>query len=123
MIRALAAGVTCLALLTGCGSEHTAINTSQALVMESAVLSAGITTDKPQISERDGQQRAATVLFNQQVKPVTLHYRFYWYDEKGLEITPFERPRTVSVAPNSSIEISSQTGNLTASKVRLYLYL
>ena len=112
-----------LALLSGCSSDRTVIDTSQSLVMESSVLSAGIITDKPVISVREGQQRAVSQLYNQQEKPVTLHYRFYWYDDKGLEILPFEAPRTVRVAPHSSVEISSQTGNLTASKVRLYLYL
>lgn len=109
--------------LTGCSSDRTTINTSQSLVMESSVLSAGITTDEPTIRENEGQQRAATVLFNQQEKPVQVTYRFYWYDDKGLEILPFERPRTLIVPGNGKADISSQTGNLTASKVRLYLYL
>lgn len=123
MMRTVATGMTLLALLSGCSSKPTTINTSQSLIMESAVLSAGITTDEPVMSERDGQQRASSVLYNQQEKPVTLHYRFYWYDAKGLEILPFERPGTAVVAPHEEVEISSQTGNLTASKVRLYLYL
>ncbi|MEM6159683.1 DUF1425 domain-containing protein [Erwinia sp. P6884] len=122
-MRTVATGMTLLALLSGCSSKPTTINTSQSLIMESAVLSAGITTDEPVMSERDGQQRASSVLYNQQEKPVTLHYRFYWYDAKGLEILPFERPGTAVVAPHEEVEISSQTGNLTASKVRLYLYL
>ncbi|WP_428946274.1 YcfL family protein [Pantoea sp. FN060301] len=122
-MRTVATGMTLLALLSGCSSNPTTINTSQSLIMESAVLSAGITTDEPVMSERDGQQRASSVLYNQQEKPVTLHYRFYWYDAKGLEILPFERPGTAVVAPHEEVEISSQTGNLTASKVRLYLYL
>ncbi len=112
-----------MALLSGCSSDSPAINISQSLVMESSVLSAGIITDAPDISEHEGQQRASAVLYNQQEKAVTVHYRFYWYDDQGLEITPFERPRMVTVAANSKVEISSQTGNLTASKVRLYLYL
>lgn len=123
IMRAIATGITLLALLSGCSSERATINTSQSLVMESSVLSAGITTDEPVISEHEGQQRASAVLYNQQDRAVTVNYRFYWYDENGLEITPFERPRTASVAANSKVEISSQTGNLTASKVRLYLYL
>ena len=122
MMRAIA-GLTFLTLLSGCTSDRTTIDTSQALVMESSVLSAGIITDKPALSVHEGQQRASTLLYNQQEKPVTVHYRFYWYDDKGLEILPFEVPRTVTVAAHGSIEISSQTGNLTASKVRLYLYL
>lgn len=123
MMRTVATCVALLALLSGCSSEQSAINTSQSLIMESSVLSAGITTNQPVIAERDGQQRASSVLYNQQEKAVTLHYRFYWYDDKGLEILPFERPGTAVVAPHEEVEISSQTGNLTASKVRLYLYL
>ncbi len=123
MKRLCLMSVPLLLALTGCSQDRAMINTSQPLVMESAVLSAGITTDAPTISERDGQQRAATVLFNQQDKPVQLNYRFYWYDDKGLEIQPFEVPRTILVPAHAKVEIASQLGNLTASKVRLYLYL
>lgn len=123
MIRAIVAGLTFLVLLSGCSSDRTTIDTSQGLVMESSVLSAGIITDKPTLSVHEGQQRGSALLYNQREKPVTVHYRFYWYDDKGLEILPFEAPRTVTVPAQSGIEILSQTGNLTASKVRLYLYL
>lgn len=122
MMRIIVLGAM-LALLSGCASDRTTIDTSQSLVMESSVLSAGILTGEPVISEHEGQQRGASQLYNQQEKPVKLYYRFYWYDDKGLEILPFEAPRKITVAPHSSVEISSQTGNLTASKVRLYLYL
>ncbi|MCR1567854.1 MULTISPECIES: YcfL family protein [Mixta] len=122
-MRALFASLPLVMLLTACSSDKAMIDTSQSLIMESSVLSAGILTSKPTISEQSGQQRAASVLENQQSKPVTVHYRFYWYDDKGLEIQPFETPRTVVVLPNQRLEISSQIGNLMASKVRLYLYL
>lgn len=72
-MRASVTALTLLVALAGCSSERTTINTSQSLVMESAVLSAGITTDEPNIGEREGQQRATTVLFNQQEKPVPGH--------------------------------------------------
>ena len=122
-MRALFASLPLVLLLTACSSDKTVINTSQSLIMESSVLSAGILTSKPTISEQAGQQRAVSLLENQQSKPVTVHYRFYWYDDKGLEIQPFEAPRTVVVPASQRLEISSQIGNLMASKVRLYLYL
>ncbi|CCG86971.1 YcfL family protein [Erwinia piriflorinigrans] len=122
-MRASLIAIMLPAALSGCSSNPTTINTSQSLVMESAVLSAGITTAAPTINESQGQQRASTVLFNQQDKPVQVSYRFYWYDDKGLEILPFERPNTLIVPAQGKADISSQTGNLTASKVRLYLYL
>lgn len=109
--------------LAGCSSDKPMINTSQSLVMESSVLSAGIITDDPKLDEEDGQKRASSVLYNQRETPVIVHYRYYWYDEKGLEITPQEPAQTVTVPPLSSLAVTSQLGNLTASKVRLYLYL
>lgn len=87
-MQAIVTALTLLVALAGCSSERTTINTSQLLVMEFAVLSAGITTDEPDISQREGQQRATTVLFNQQGKPVQVTYRFYCYDDKRLEILP-----------------------------------
>ena len=109
--------------LTGCSSDKPMINTSQSLVMESSVLSAGIITDEPTLDDHDGQKRASSVLYNQRETPVVVHYRYYWYDDKGLEITPREPAQIVTVPPNGSIAAVSQLGNLTASKVRLYLYL
>lgn len=122
-MRACLTALTLLITLTGCSNDRTTINTSQSLVMESSVLSAGITTDEPLISETEGQQRAVSTLVNQQEKPVKVTYRFYWYDDRGLEILPYEQPRTLVVPAKGKTDIFSQTGNLTASKVRLYLYL
>ena len=121
--------VTCLSTLpivlclTACSSEKPMINTSQSLVMESSVLSAGIITDEPTLDENDGLKRATSVLYNQRETPVVVHYRYYWYDDKGLEITPQEPAQTVTVPAQGRIIATSQLGNLTASKVRLYLYL
>ncbi|HAI06762.1 uncharacterized protein YcfL [Pantoea sp. AN62] len=122
-MRSWLIGLPFLLSLTGCSSDKPMINTSQSLVMESSVLSAGIITDEPTLDEKDGQMRAASVLYNQRETPVIVHYRYYWYDDKGLEITPQEPAQTVSVPAQGSIVVMSQLGNLTASKVRLYLYL
>ena len=122
-MRSWLIGLPFLLSLTGCSSDKPMINTSQSLVMESSVLSAGIITDEPTLDEKDGQMRAASGLYNQRETPVIVHYRYYWYDDKGLEITPQEPAQTVSVPAQGSIVVMSQLGNLTASKVRLYLYL
>jgi len=122
-MRVILTAFTLLIALTGCSSDRTTINTSQSLVMESSVLSAGIIASEPAIGEVDGQQRAVSSLVNQHEKPVKVTYRFYWYDDRGLEILPYEKPRTLVVPAQGKADISSQTGNLTASKVRLYLYL
>ncbi len=70
-MRSWLTGLPILLCLTACSSDKPMINTSQSLVMESSVLSAGI----------------------------------------------------ITVPAQGSIVAASQMGNLTASKVRLYLYL
>ncbi|UJQ22732.1 DUF1425 domain-containing protein [Pantoea agglomerans] len=122
-MRSWLTGLPILLCLTACSSGKPMINTSQSLVMESSVLSAGIITDEPTLDENDGLKRATSVLYNQRETPVVVHYRYYWYDDKGLEITPQEPAQTVTVPAQGSIIATSQLGNLTASKVRLYLYL
>jgi len=113
-----------LGLLAGCQSPSgIAINRTQTLVMDSPVLTAGILADNPDISAfADGRQAQSRVT-NSQDKPVVLQYQFYWYDSKGLEIEPIEAPRRVTLAGNSSFDLSSITANRDARLVRLYLYL
>ncbi|WP_447881282.1 YcfL family protein [Serratia fonticola] len=122
--RYLMALVLPAAMLMGCSSpKGISVNERQTVVMDSPVLTAGILADNPSITDASGRLRASSVLSNTQTTPVTLHYRFYWYDKQGLDILPFEQPRTVTVAANSDTEIYSLNGNLDAKRVRLYLYL
>lgn len=122
--RYLMALVLPAAMLMGCSSpQGIAVNERQTVVMDSPVLTAGILADNPSISDASGRLRASSVLSNTQTTPVTIHYRFYWYDKQGLDILPFEQPRTVTVAADSDVEIYSLNGNLDAKRVRLYLYL
>ena len=122
--RYLMALVLPAAMLMGCSSpKGISVNERQTVVMDSPVLTAGILADNTSIADASGRLRASSVLSNTQTTPVTLHYRFYWYDKQGLDILPFEKPRTVTVAANSDTEIYSLNGNLDAKRVRLYLYL
>lgn len=111
-------------LLMGCSSKPgIALNNQQRVVMESPVLTAGIIPSSPSVSDSGGQKRAITTLDNNQPHPVTLHYRFYWYDKQGLDLLPVAEARTVTVPANSSVDVSSLNGNLDAYSVRIYLYL
>mgnify|MGYP003365908693 FL=1 len=111
-------------LLIGCSSKPTiALNNQQRVVMESPVLTAGIIPGSPTVSDSGGQKKATSTLNNNQPHPVTLHYRFYWYDKQGLDLFPVAEARTVTVPANSSVDVSSQNGNLDAYSVRIYLYL
>lgn len=111
-------------LLTACSSKPgISLNNQQRVVMESSVLTAGIIPSSPSVSDSGGQKKATSTLDNNQPHPVTLHYRFYWYDKQGLDLLPIAESRTVTVPANSSVDISSLNGNLDAYSVRMYLYL
>ena len=93
-----------LLLLVGCRSHpEIPVNDEQSLVMESSLLAAGISAEKPVLSTSD--------------------IRFYWYDARGLEMHPLERPRSVTIPAHSAVTLYGSANFLGAHKVRLYLYL
>lgn len=111
-------------LMSGCSSRPAIpVNNDQTLVMEAAVLAAGISAEKPDISRQDGATVAEASLYNEQHKPVTLYYRFYWYDAKGLEIHPLEKVQTVTLPAQSALVVHSTAAYPGAKKVRLSLSL
>ncbi|MEB6378895.1 YcfL family protein [Leclercia adecarboxylata] len=110
--------------LAGCSSQPSIpVNNDQTLVMESSVLAAGITADQPSLTISEIQPSASSVLFNERDEPVTVHYRFFWYDARGLEMHPLEAPRSVTIPAKSSVKLYGSANYLGAHKVRLYLYL
>ncbi|MFC0227203.1 YcfL family protein [Serratia aquatilis] len=123
-MRYLMALVLPAAMLIGCSSpQEIAVNQRQTVVMDPSVLTAGILASNPSISESSGRLVTSSLLSNTQNTPVTVQYRFYWYDKQGLDILPFEAPRTITVAPNSDTRIDSQNSNIDAKRVRLYVFL
>lgn len=124
MRSALAIAAASLMLLAGCRSHpEIPIGDKQKLVMESSVLAAGISADNPALDGSDIQANASARLYNDRSEPVTVHYRFYWYDSRGLEIHPLEKARTVVVPGLSAVTLFSSANAPGAHKVRLYLYL
>lgn len=113
-----------LLVLVGCRSHpEIPVNDEQSLVMESSLLAAGISAEKPVLSTSDIQPSASSTLYNERQEPVTVHYRFYWYDARGLEMHPLERPRSVTIPAHSAVTLCGSANFLGAHKVRLYLYL
>jgi uncharacterized protein YcfL len=111
-------------LMVGCSAKPAIpVNNEQSLVMEASVLAAGISAEKPDISTSNGATVSRSELYNEQSKPVIISYRFYWYDAKGLEIHPLEKPRTITLPARSSVTVSSIASYPDARKVRLYLSL
>ncbi|MDM2938438.1 YcfL family protein [Citrobacter sp. Cy082] len=113
-----------LLLLAGCRSHpEIPVSDEQSLVMESTVLAAGITAETPELTTSDIQASASSRLYNERQEPVTVHYRFYWYDARGLEMHPLEAPRSMTIPARSSVTLYGSANYLGAHKVRLYLYL
>ncbi|MDM2968973.1 MULTISPECIES: YcfL family protein [unclassified Citrobacter] len=124
MTRGCLAMSLALLLLAGCRSHpEIPVSDEQTLVMESTLLAAGITAEAPALTTSDIQPSASSRLYNERQEPVTVHYRFYWYDARGLEMHPLEAPRSVTIPAHSSVTLYGSANYLGAHKVRLYLYL
>lgn len=104
MLRTLLGACLAAGLLAGCSSHpEIPVSDQQALVMESSVLAAGISASEPAVLATEIQATASSTLYNERQQPVTVHYRFFWYDARGLEMHPLDAPRTIVVptAPRS----------------------
>lgn len=124
MIKGCIAVSLGLLLLTGCRSHpEIPVSDAQSLVMESTVMAAGVTAEQPELSASDIQPSASSRVYNERQEPITVHYRFYWYDARGLEMHPLEAPRSVTIPARSSVTLFGSANYLGAHKVRLYLYL
>lgn len=111
-------------VVTGCSSRPAIpVNEKQALVMESSMLAAGITAKKPDFSLPEGRPTASSTIYNERDSAVAVHYRYYWYDEKGLEVQPLEVPKTIIVPAKGQVTVTAISSFYGARKVRLYLYL
>ncbi|EBS5458753.1 DUF1425 domain-containing protein [Salmonella enterica subsp. enterica serovar Enteritidis] len=124
MIKGCIAVSLGLLLLTGCRSHpEIPVSDAQSLVMESTVLATGVTAEPPELTASDIQPSASSRVYNERQEPITVHYRFYWYDARGLEMHPLEAPRSVTIPARSSVTLFGSANYLGAHKVRLYLYL
>ncbi|EDQ8166398.1 YcfL family protein [Salmonella enterica subsp. diarizonae] len=124
MIKGCIAVSLGLLLLTGCRSHpEIPVSDAQSLVMESTVLVAGVTAEQPELTASDIHPSASSRVYNERQEPITVHYRFYWYDARGLEMHPLEAPRSVTIPARSSVTLFGSANYLGAHKVRLYLYL
>lgn len=111
-------------LIAGCSSRPgIPVSDTQTLVMEGAILAAGIRASSPNLSQRDGTAVALSSLYNEKQHPVRLYYRFYWYDDKGLEIHPADKVQVLTLDARSGKQIQSTLFNPDARKVRLFLSL
>lgn len=111
-------------VLAGCSSRpEIPVNDRQTLVMEASVTGAGISAENPDLSSQYGKLVATSTIYNEKNVPVTLNYQFYWYEESGLELHPLDKSATVIIPAQGRIELTAASPFLSASQVRLYLWL
>ncbi|MGX5098589.1 YcfL family protein [Enterobacter cloacae] len=124
MFKGRIAALVMTLAIAGCSTRPAIpVSDEQTLVMESSVLAAGITAQQPALTISEIKSSASSTLFNERNEPVTVHYRFFWYDVRGLEMHPLEAPRSVTLPARSSVTLYDSASYLGAHKVRLYLYL
>ncbi|KAB1381972.1 DUF1425 domain-containing protein, partial [Salmonella enterica subsp. enterica serovar Schwarzengrund] len=66
------------------------------------VLAAGATAQPPEMTASAIQPSTSSPVYNERQEPITLHYRFYWHDARGLEMHPLEAPRSLTTHARSS---------------------
>ncbi len=94
--------------------------------MESSVLAAGISASEPAVVATEIQATASSTLYNERQQPVTVHYRFFWYDARGLgDASAGRAPRTIAWATGPLLgRAATPAAPISwAHKARLYLYL
>ncbi|RLM27079.1 hypothetical protein BIY29_04060 [Brenneria alni] len=111
-------------VLAGCSAPTVlTINQRQTLVLDAPLLSAGITAGNPSLDTLNDKKRASSVISNNTRQPVSVHYRFYWYDGSGLDVLPYEEAQTIVIPPQTDVSVFSTRGNPDARQVRLHLFL
>ncbi|MGM3185539.1 YcfL family protein [Musicola paradisiaca] len=117
--------LTALAVLTGCGGRAVSlpINPQQTLVCDDAVIAAGLQATAPTLSTPRERVRATARVRNQSDRAVTLHYRFYWYDEQGLERLPYDSDHQITVPARQDVTLISERVDPTINRVRLHIFL
>ncbi|RNM07585.1 YcfL family protein [Dickeya undicola] len=111
-------------LLVGCSKTASlSINSKQTLVLDASVMAAGISASRPSLSHGYTGQQVSVRIRNTSGQPVTLHYRFYWYDQQGLDVPPLDVSQTVEIPAHTDISLVATHVDPAASQVRLYLFL
>lgn len=122
--RCLVLGSVLLSL-SGCiwgKRDGLVFNEQQSVIMEPSVLAHGVIVEQPVVSV-DNYATVATInMSNSQPKAVTVMYRLYWYDDKGLKIAT-SHDLLQSIPANSSVSVSAQSTSPLARNVRIYVFL
>ncbi|AIN62666.1 Predicted periplasmic lipoprotein [Providencia stuartii] len=90
--------------------------------MEPAVLAQGIIVEQPVVSVENYATVAKINMSNSQPNPMTVMYRLYWYDDKGLKIATTHDLQQM-IPANSVISVNAESTSSLARNVRVYVFL
>lgn len=117
-----AAAILLWICVAGCNSHHDTIPLAPPHIIASSGLPTTITADTLSLTRTPAAAVASAELVNQQRSPVTLRYRFFFYNHEGLDVLPFTSASTITLAGHCRTRIAAQAANSTVKQVRLYLY-
>lgn len=116
---------TVILSLSGCiwgKNDGLVFNEQQSVIMEPSVLAHGVIVEQPVVSLDNYATVAKINMSNSQPKAVTVMYRLYWYDDKGLKVAT-SHDLQQSIPATSSISIDAQSTSPLARNVRIYVFL
>lgn len=97
-------------------------NERQSVIMESSILAHGVIVEQPVISVENYATVAKITMSNSQLEPVSVMYRLYWYDDKGLKIATTHDLQQL-IPANSMVTVTAQSTSSFARNVRIYVFL
>lgn len=112
-------------MITGCSSVHTGIsieNSNQNVVIGNAVLARSLVFKEANITKVNGLMKASVEAVNKVNTDLNLQYRFYWYDEQGLEISGSDAPwHSFALAGNDKVILQGVADKAEATQYRIYV--
>lgn len=124
MKKWLVSAVMALTLL-GCTQNTAGLRidgASQTVIFGDNVLAGRLTIDDITTSEVDGRARGVVRLVSNYSGDQYVQYRFYWYDEQGLEVNTKQGPwRQAVIRGTEEISISEVSVNPNGSQFRVQI--
>ncbi len=110
-------------VLTGCADNTAGLNIdglSQKVIFADNVLGSRLNIDNIATTQVDGRARAVVQLSSQYKGDQNIQYRFYWYDDQGLEVNTKLAPwRQTIVRGFESFSISEVSVNPNGTQFRV----
>ena len=112
-------------IITGCSSDHAGIsieNSNQNVVIGNSVLARSLVFKEARITKVNGLMQASVEAINKVNTDLNLQYRFYWYDDQGLEISGSSAPwHSFDLAGNGEVILQGVADKAEATQSHIYV--